>query len=207
MAHELALTHDERNELARCEQVIAEGQVAFVATGRALARIRDGRLYRETHDTFDDYAREMWQMARSRAYQLVDAAAVSTMVDTPPRNERQARALVPLLDEPDVLRAAWSRVVDEHGDNVTAVKITRVVDEYIDDDAPQRQRRYLLQTLARSTVEIGRAIDRLEQIDRAALRRHPSGLLGASNDLQRHVNRLQAIRSTLMSYARKDDTG
>jgi hypothetical protein len=41
-----------------------------------LLEIRDGRLYRETHGTFDDYCREGWGFSRHRASQLITAAEV-----------------------------------------------------------------------------------------------------------------------------------
>jgi len=56
-------------------------------------------------ETFETYCRERWGFSRQRGHQLIEAAQVagslSTTVDTP--NERQARELVPLLDEPEKL--------------------------------------------------------------------------------------------------------
>ena len=43
--------------LAELELVIERGQKAFVAVGNALAEIRDQRLYRETHATFEAYCK------------------------------------------------------------------------------------------------------------------------------------------------------
>lgn len=73
--------------------------------------IREGRLYRETHGTFEDYCRERWRMSKPRAYQLMQAAAVSTNVDVP--NEGIARALAPLRDEPGQMREAWQEAQAE----------------------------------------------------------------------------------------------
>lgn len=90
------LTETEYINLMRCEQIIAEGINTFVKVGNALMEIRDQRLYRERYPTFEEYVGERWSMSRSRAYQMIQAAAVttslSTMVDKP-RNERQVRAL------------------------------------------------------------------------------------------------------------------
>ena len=41
--------------LAELELVIERGLKTFVEVGAALLGIRDGRLYRETHATFEDY--------------------------------------------------------------------------------------------------------------------------------------------------------
>ena len=53
--------------LTECEAVIERGLRTFVEVGEALLRIRDERLYRETHGTFEDYCRERWAMRREVA--------------------------------------------------------------------------------------------------------------------------------------------
>ena len=60
--------------LAECEKVVERGLATFVVVGEALARIRDGRLYRESHKTFEAYCDERWGMSRPRAYQFIAAA-------------------------------------------------------------------------------------------------------------------------------------
>ena len=48
----------------------------MLPNGNALLEIRDSRLYRTSHGTFEDYCGEKWQIERRRAYQLMDAAQV-----------------------------------------------------------------------------------------------------------------------------------
>jgi hypothetical protein len=89
------LTAPERQRLAELEAVIERGLDTFAEVGRALLEIRDARLYRETHATFEAYLRERWGMSRQRGYQLMDAARVSTIVDTaglpvPPMRPRRS---------------------------------------------------------------------------------------------------------------------
>lgn len=83
--------------LTACEEVIGRGLQTFVEVGNALLTIRDDRLYRESHDAFEDYCRERWGFSRQRAQQLTSAAqAVTTIVGTDlpaPVNEGQAREL------------------------------------------------------------------------------------------------------------------
>jgi hypothetical protein len=71
-----------------------------VEVGKALLEIRDQRLYRQQHRTFEDYCRERWKWTRQRGYQLMQAASVarnlSTIVDTSAQNEAQARELTRL---------------------------------------------------------------------------------------------------------------
>jgi hypothetical protein len=59
--------------LARCEKRIEEGLAWFRTAGEALTQIRDERLYRETHETFEAYCRERWGFNDSRARQLIGA--------------------------------------------------------------------------------------------------------------------------------------
>ena len=71
--------------------------------GAALATIRDTRLYRATHATFEDYCRARRGIARQTAYQLISAAGVvenvRNCVQTLPVNERQVRPLAALTAE------------------------------------------------------------------------------------------------------------
>lgn len=94
---------DERGQLDECEQVIERGLATFVEVGTALATIRDGRLYRATHGTFEDYCRERWGFNDSRARQLIIAAETAmeleTVTNVTVRNEGQARAIAPTLKE------------------------------------------------------------------------------------------------------------
>ncbi|RUV94332.1 hypothetical protein EOA75_11805 [Mesorhizobium sp. M1A.F.Ca.IN.022.07.1.1] len=41
-----------------------------------MAEIRDAKLYRASHDTFEDYCKARWDIGRSRAYELIDQATV-----------------------------------------------------------------------------------------------------------------------------------
>ncbi|MBA3868603.1 MAG: hypothetical protein H0X30_05580 [Anaerolineae bacterium] len=118
------------NELAQLESVIEHGLKTFYEVGAALLTIRDKKLYKAHHKTFEAYCQSRWDMSRPRSYQLMDAASVyshlSTIVDTPPTNERQARELAPLT--PDEQGIVWS-VVEQTapGGSVTAAHIKSVV--------------------------------------------------------------------------------
>lgn len=95
----LPLSAGERHRLQMCEKTIREGMGTFVAVGTALMEIRDARLYRQTHPSFEAYVQSVLALTRPRAYQLIDSAEVmrdlSTILDIPalPQNEGQAREL------------------------------------------------------------------------------------------------------------------
>ena len=60
--------------LARNETRISQGLASFVEVGEALSDIRDARLYRATHGTFESYCAEKWGMSRFYAHRVMDAA-------------------------------------------------------------------------------------------------------------------------------------
>lgn len=103
----------EKQRLEVLESVIDAGMQTFVHVGNALLEIRDGRLYRHTHATFEDYCRDRWGMERRHAYRLIDAAQVVENVSNwtqIPVTESQARPLTTL--EPAQQREAWQRAVE-----------------------------------------------------------------------------------------------
>jgi hypothetical protein len=129
------LSQTERKELADCEAIIAKGWDTFVEVGRALTRIRDSKLYRERHATFEAYCRVRWHYAKSQAYRLIGAAQVvaclSPIGDIPkPSHEAQVRPLIGLKPEQAV--AAWKKAVEKAaGRGVTARLVKRVVEEHL----------------------------------------------------------------------------
>jgi hypothetical protein len=142
----VVLTTNEQRDFDLYEGIVQSGIDTFVEVGRALAEIRDRRLYRAEHDTFEDYCRERWELGRTRAYQLISAAEVSRAMSTNgghgehlPANERQARELTPLLRE-DERQAVevWRDLTEAHGDKVTAAKVREAVTEKLarDDKVP-----------------------------------------------------------------------
>jgi len=118
--------------LAENEAIIERGLVAWQDAGAALTRIRDGRQYRDTHATFEDYCRERWGWTHGRADQMIRATEVVGLLDTTVSidSERQARELAPLRDQPEVLRAVWGEVVDS-GQTITASVIRTAVRDRI----------------------------------------------------------------------------
>lgn len=98
------LTEAEAAELAACEGAIREQQLHFVwRAGRALQVISQGRLYRASHDRFEDYLADNWDgISPPRAYQLIAAWPIAEKIaaggtlDMSHVNEGQLRALAPV---------------------------------------------------------------------------------------------------------------
>jgi phage N-6-adenine-methyltransferase len=124
------LTVVEQGRLEHNEAIIEKGLNTFVDVGNALAEIRDGKLYRDTHSTFEDYCQERWGLRRSYAYEIMDAASVAGNV----RNSghllssvSQARPLARL--EPDEQIAAWQEAIETAPNGkVTAAHVAEVVE-------------------------------------------------------------------------------
>lgn len=150
------------SELDRQESVIADGLRTFVDVGRALAKIRDERLYRERGlMTFESYCRQRWEMSKTHANRAIAAAAVVsglTPIGVIPTSEYQVR---PLLKLPESERVdAWGVAVETAPDGkVTAKHVADVVRQKIGtDDAPSPF--HLLIESGRLRESIARLIER-----------------------------------------------
>ena len=68
------------NRLYECELIIKKGLHTFYEVGNALTEIRDSKLYKETHLTFEGYCIEKWNIKKRHAYKLMDAFSVTESV-------------------------------------------------------------------------------------------------------------------------------
>jgi hypothetical protein len=88
------------DRLTQLESVIETNQRKFYKIGKALKQIRDERLFRDLlFDRFETYVKDRWDMARSQAYRLIEAANVIDNLSPIgdgilPENESQTRVLV-----------------------------------------------------------------------------------------------------------------
>lgn len=130
MPDELVTTGDaeldtaETAALADLEDIIRNGIGSFVRVGLALKAIRDGKLYRDSHKTFEDYCHERWGFTRRFANMMIRAAEVvkslGTIVPKPPQLESHARELAKLVDL-DQQAEAWKNVLVRSGDDTTQI--------------------------------------------------------------------------------------
>ena len=111
----IPLTETECKELESCERLIETGIKVWYQVGEALLHIRDKKLYRTSHKTFEEYCRERWDMGRGKANYLIrgteiyqDLVTIVTKDEPLPTNESQARELaaVPAPLRPVVWRIA-----------------------------------------------------------------------------------------------------
>tara|TARA_A100001391_G_scaffold183537_1_gene150821 strand:+ start:154 stop:798 length:645 start_codon:yes stop_codon:yes gene_type:complete len=87
------MSHADSQRLKDLERVVDQGQQTFFEVGSALKELREDKLYRETHKTFEAYVQERFGFKKSQAYNLIDASEVAGNVHHGGqiKNERQAR--------------------------------------------------------------------------------------------------------------------
>lgn len=153
-ALEKPLDDEERQTFVACKLTIEKGMQTFLDVGSALKIIREQKLYRETHSTFENFMQEEFGLPRRRAYQLMEAAEVveqirrielpvspsepgSESVDTNDTgapnerespgmdlNESQARAMSGLSDSE--LGDVWPQVQQVWGDTKKRVPAKKI---------------------------------------------------------------------------------
>jgi len=146
------LSEGERDDLAACEAALDRLRLAFWAAGKALQVIRDARLYRGTHDTFEGYVEDQWDMSRAQAYRLIDAWQLAERLSPigGKLNESQVRELLPLAGRhgPAAAVTVYSTVAETDGVAVTAAVLHGVVgilpaDHFDPAEAAEQIRAYL----------------------------------------------------------------
>ncbi len=149
----------QKQRLDELEKIIHTNFLAFYEVGCALKEIRTLKLYVATHDTFELYCREMWDMAKRNVYHLIAASKVIDVLSaaggqnekvnhgallkddekvpqgarnitpTIPLNERQTRPLT-RLETPEQQIEAWSKAVETAPNGrITAKHVGEVVSD------------------------------------------------------------------------------
>jgi len=128
------LTEAEKSQLAQCEAVLRRGLTTFFEVGSALLTIRESRLYRDTHGTFESYCQDCWLIGRSYAWRVIAAAERLRLLPREnglprPANECQMRPFLKL--SPEEFPKAWKRVVERAADGkVTPAVIQEIIHEF-----------------------------------------------------------------------------
>lgn len=78
----LILTDQEETRLSTLETMIERGFKSFAESGKALAVVRDEKLYRASYKTFEEYCQDRWGINRRYADRLIESAeVVNKLVD------------------------------------------------------------------------------------------------------------------------------
>jgi len=107
------MTHIEINDLNLNEAIIERGMKSFVEVGEALQDIRHRRLWRKTHESFEDYLKDRWGMGSPYATRLIKGSEVARRLPDI-KNEAQAREIgkVPYTDQAKVLERAKEYAIE-----------------------------------------------------------------------------------------------
>ena len=138
------LTEEEQSDRLYLERRVER---AVFEAGKALAQLRDRRLYRSTHSTFEEYCKDRFGFERRHPYRLIEASAVFDNLmkmcpnwtqneDDPdtvhseqrqilPTSEGQVRAMTKL--EPQEQHEVWLRAVELAGGKVPTGRIVKDV--------------------------------------------------------------------------------
>lgn len=134
------LTEEEQRDRLHLERRVER---AFFEAGKALTELRDRRLYRSTHKTFEDYCRDRFAHSRQQSNYLIAAAGVYENLTTIgcqnvenqnlttngtqilPTSERQVRPMTKL--EPQEQQEVWLRAVELAGGKVPTGRIVKDV--------------------------------------------------------------------------------
>ncbi len=127
----------ERRSLESLEKVIERGVESFLATGSALKEIRDQRLYREGHKTFEAYVKARWEFQKDYANKLIGSSEMkqkmNTMVSVSDadkiQNERQLRELKSVPDES--LAEVIAKAAEIAGDAPLTAKVLKEAREQV----------------------------------------------------------------------------
>lgn len=148
MPSQTELSADDIAALSQAEgRIDAVTRSAYLDVGLMLKAIRDRKLYklpraeavagRYSFTTFEEYVEQRWDMARSRAAQMIDAAdaclKMSTKVDILPSTERHVRELLRIDGDGD--RAAVWQALVSRGELVTTKLVAEEVSRFLSPPA------------------------------------------------------------------------
>jgi hypothetical protein len=123
------LTEEEEKERHRLELKVER---AFYEAGTALRKLRDQRLYRSTHKTFEEYCGIRFGFTRQSANYLIAGAKVFENLTTNgcqilPTTERQIRPLTKL--ESELQLKSWQQAVEQADGKVPSGRIVKGIVE------------------------------------------------------------------------------
>ncbi|MCL1466402.1 MICOS complex subunit MIC60 [Argonema galeatum] len=158
----------ERLRLEELEAIVQQGLQTFYEVGKALDEIRENKLYRETHKTFEDYCQEKWGIARQTANRFIGAARVmenlEPMGSKNPTNERQVRPLTQL--PPAIQLEIWQEAVALAPNGIpTGAAVQRLVDERVSSRTTRRTAGDTSEELGQLRLENQRLKEQIRQRD------------------------------------------
>lgn len=161
---ELELTADEARVLT--DQVKEDAERLWLKLLRLYA---GGAHIALGYSSWGDYFETEFRGSRRRGYELLQAGRVFESVRhgalPPPANERQARELAPLLDEPEQLRDAWQEA--SANGKPTAAVVREAVERRLPPVSPEAREKQLRWAATRNVLDVLDLFDRDPAEDQA----------------------------------------
>ena len=140
------LPHEEAKDFKRLHGLVAKHSKSLLEASKALQEIRDRRLYRADHSTFEAYCQDAHGLSRQHVNHLIKAGKTLVEMETTvvtagaplPSNEAQLRQLARVPDAEERCRhylEIWDNVGEEGG-CVTAAKIRAHLDGLAEQKDP-----------------------------------------------------------------------
>lgn len=124
---QLQLSFDEARTLT--DEVKRDAEALWLK----LVRLYEGNAHGALgYSSWHAYCQTEFGFGQSHAYRLLDAGRVAELFPHGGMNERQARELVPLLDDEAELLETWRELRERYGDRLTAEKVRQAVQERLD---------------------------------------------------------------------------
>jgi hypothetical protein len=129
------LTPAEIEDLSRLEATAQRRLGSYLTVGNALGEIRDRRLYRASHPSFETYARERWGLGGANGALLSQAPIRADAQATPAVEQEQP---APLTRKPceDLARACEETLSALEGDERLGIEIRLAVRKQGDPSSP-----------------------------------------------------------------------
>lgn len=145
-----ALTETEINRLNELTEIIRRNRDGAKACYAALQEVRDRKLYRATHATFDGYCREVMRISSGQANRIISADKICKQLtdESGARARKNAtgdtknavlsgRATSALAEIPPENRATIWDMLEKQGEPVTAKAVKKAVEATADRTLPK----------------------------------------------------------------------
>ncbi len=182
------LDEAETRERDEYETIIRNGWNTFLEVGRALSKIREKRLYREHHRTFEEYCRQRWDFSKTHANRLIEAAAVAdvlTPIGVKVKSESHVRALVWL--PPQKIVAAWRKAEALAGEGEVTARLVRQAVQDFKKDLPTDSRPVGCKRLSLNRMASQGAMRLIDQAEKAAKVGDLQAVLAALRNLRQRL--------------------
>lgn len=133
---ELKVTEADKTRLESLEKIVEHGRKKQREGYAALKEIRDRELYKAAgYSSFESYCKEVWQISKSRVYQLIDFVEMTSRlahdIDVSDLHEGCVRPLIGMDDESaaEVIEKARGMASEEGKQAVTASLMKKAVKE------------------------------------------------------------------------------